>query len=209
MMAAEQRRKRGRPAHQPTDATRALVVAMVGQDRSVAAIAEALRLSEPTVRAHYAEELSVERPQISFPFVESGRERRARRNSERSGRPEHVPTVETRDRVEVLVAGGMHQWQIAAALGISVPTLCEHYAEQLENGSSRKKAEVLEALFKAATEGANVTAQKAWLAQPGGLEHDPPNRPPAKEAPMGKKEHAISAAFTAARGTDWDSLLPN
>ena len=203
-------RKRGRPAHAPTEASRALVAGMVAADRSVADIAAALNLSAPTLRAHYVHELSAPRPQITFSFAESGEpgHRRPRRGPERAGRPEHVPTDESREMGEVLVAGSMRQWQIAAALGISVPTLVQHYETELEHGRSRKTAKVLMALFKSATEGANVTAQKAWLAQPNGLE-DPPEKPARPVAPAGKKEQAIASAITAARGTDWDNLLPN
>jgi DNA-binding CsgD family transcriptional regulator len=204
----ESARGRGRPPHEPSDETRALVVELVGQDKSLADIAAALGLSEPTVCAHYAEELLAERPQLNFSFLEIERRKRMARKSERLGRPGHVPTRVTRERVEVLVAGGLRQWQIASVLGISVPTLCEHYMPQLENGRARKRAEMLEALFKAGKEGGNVAAQKAWLALPDDMENPPPP-PPGKDAPVGKKEQAISDAATAALGTDWANLLPN
>lgn len=201
-------RRRGRPAHVPTETTRALVADLVALDKSVADIAAALLLSEPTVRAHYAAELDAPRPQINFSFAESGQPRPPRRRqAERAGRPEHVPTDESRERVEVLIAGDMRQWQIAAALGISVPTLAEHYAAELEHGRSRKRAAVLEALYKAGVEGGNVAALKAWLAQPNALENEPSK--PEKAAPLGKKDAKMMAAMTAAQNTDWASLLPN
>ena len=181
---------------------------MVARDCSLAEIATALQLSEPTVRVHYAAELDAERPQLNFPFARIPRPLPSRRKSTaRMGRPEHVPTEATRDRVEVLVAGGMRQWQIAAAIGVSVPTLCQHYADELENGRARKEACIIEALYKAGIEAGNVSALKAWLAQPKALDEDPARQP--KPPAPGKKEAAIAAAHTAAMGTDWASLLPN
>lgn len=207
-MLPDRPRKRGRPAHVPTEATRALVLDMVGGDRGVAEIALALSLSEPTVRAHYAAELAAPRPQITFSFAETPDLRPRRRTADRAGRPEHVPNAESRDRVQVLAAGGMAQWQIAAALDISVPTLALHYEPELQFGRSRKRAAALEALFQAGVEGKNVSALKAFLALSTELQ-DAPSPKPAKIEPLGKKEQAMAAAITAGRGTDWANLLPN
>nr|WP_294564505.1 hypothetical protein [uncultured Rhodopila sp.] len=182
---------------------------MVEEDKPVADIAVALGLSDPTVRAHYAAELAIERPQLNFPFSQSGPARIATPKPTRRGRPEHVPTDATRDQVEVLIAGGMRQWQIAAALGISEPTLTEHYAAQLDAGRSKKKAQVIAALFKAGVETGNVSALKAWLSLPEALEEQPDQRQPQKDIPMGKKAAANAAAISAGFGTDWAGLLPN
>jgi DNA-binding CsgD family transcriptional regulator len=198
-----ERRPPGRPAHQPTDATRAQVDGLVREGKTLKEIAVAIGLSIPTLRAHYAAELKVERPQISFPFA--GSDDTKRKGSSRAGRPEHVPTDETRERVEILIAGGMMQWQIAAALGISEPVLRDRYATELDAGRSKKTAMVIEAQFKAAVEDGNVAAQKAWLSRPSALE----DAPPPKTEPLGKKEQAQLAALTAHQGTDWDNLLPN
>lgn len=199
-----ERRPPGRPAHQPTEATRKAVEGMVIDGKPVKEIAAAIGLSAPTLRAHYAAQLGAQRPQISFPFAGSEEGKRAGR--ERAGRPEHVPTKETRERVEILVAGGMVQWQIAAALGISEPILRDRYAAELDAGRSRKTAQVIEAQFKAAVEGGNVSAQKAWLARHTPVDDAPP---PPKDEPLGKKQAAQLAAMTASHGTDWDNLLPN
>jgi DNA-binding CsgD family transcriptional regulator len=199
-----ERRPPGRPAHQPTDATRGQVEGLVREGKTLKEIAQAIGLSIPTLRAHYASELKAERPQISFPFA--GSEDAKRKGSSRAGRPEHVPTDETRERVEILIAGGMQQWQIAAALGISEPVLRDRYATELDAGRSKKTAQVIEAQFKAAVEGGNVAAQKAWLSRPSVLEEPPP---PPKDEPLGKKQQAALAALTAHQGTEWDNLLPN
>mgnify|MGYP002132467496 FL=1 len=204
-------RRRGRPPHQPTPETRATVAAMVASDKPVADIAAAIGISEPTLRAHYAVELTAARPQINFPFAESPASPSPRPPAapSRAGRPEHVPTQETRERVEVLIAGGMPTWQIAAAVGVSEPTLRFHYPTELDAGRARKTALVLEAQFRAATEGGNVAAQKAWLARATELQ-DPPEPSPSRtvETP-GKKAAAAEAARTAAFGTDWENLLPH
>lgn len=209
-MADEPKGRRGRPAHVPTEVTRALVSGLVGRDKTLSEIAEALNLSEPTVRLHYADELLADRPQLNFSFVKNPAGKIVRVKNPRMGRPEHVPTDDTREQVEILVAGGMRHWQIAAALGISEPTLNQYYQRELDTGRSRKTAAVLQALFQAGVKGGNVAALKAWLAQPHGLEDAPPPEDrPAKEQPMGKKEQQMNAAFTAAQGTPWAGLLPN
>jgi DNA-binding CsgD family transcriptional regulator len=204
MASDPNKRRPGRPSHQPTGETRELVIRLVVSGKSVSAIAEALTLSEPTVRAHYARELASPKPQINFPFPGSDDPKPKRAAPVRAGRPGHVATVETREQVEILVAGGMRQWQIAAALRISEPTLREHYPEELDGGRARRDAVVIEALFRAAASG-NVSAQKAWLSNKTDLEEPPPMR----VEPLGKKAAAHEAAFTAGHGTGWEGLLPN
>lgn len=200
-----ERRRPGRPAHEPSAGTRRTVETMVREGKTVREIALAIGLSTPTLRAHYAEQLAAPRPQINFGFAEDG-EKEKRPGSPRAGRPEHVPTEETRQRVEILVAGGMAQWQIAAAIGVSEPVLRDRYATELEGGRSRRMAQVIEARFQAAI-GGNVSAQNAWLSRHGPLEDAPEE--PAKTEPLGKKEAAQMAALTAHQNSDWENLLPN
>ncbi|MEN9934692.1 MAG: hypothetical protein RLZZ387_1271 [Chloroflexota bacterium] len=206
-MPPARRRGPGRPPHEPTDESRALVVRLVGEGRPVDAIAEAVGVSEPTLRAHYDHELATApRPQITFPFAADPTAPRPARPG--AGRPPHVPTAETRERVEILVAGGMPAWHIATALGISEPTLREHYAGEMDGGRARKNADVLVALHRKAAEG-NVSAARAWLGLPAELDAPPAPAPEPKAEPIGKKEAAQMAALTAADGTDWQSLLPH
>ncbi|MCO5071127.1 MAG: hypothetical protein M9944_07975 [Rhizobiaceae bacterium] len=47
--------------------------------------------------------------------------------SEKRGRPEHVPTEESIINIMVLLASGMTNREVAATVGISVPTLRKHY----------------------------------------------------------------------------------
>ena len=122
----------------------------------------------------------------------------------RGGRPPHEPTPESRERVQILLGGGMTHDQIAAAIGISAPTLRQHYGEELSTGRAKKRAEMLEAMFRAGI-GGNVSAQKAYIAQHSELD-DPK---PEKDEPIGKKAAAQAAAREAGQGTDWASLLPH
>lgn len=200
-----ERRRSGRPAHEPTEASRAQVRKLIGAGSAIVAVAKAIGLSAPTLRAHYAEEILAARPQKSFAgeeFQEAG----PRPGRERAGRPEHVPTDESRARVEELVAF-MPQWQIAQVLGISEPVLRDRYAEQLAIGRSKTRAEVLGLTLTAARAG-NVAAQKALLGMTMETE-DPPPLPPAREEPLGKKEQQNLAALKAHEGTEWERLLPN
>lgn len=53
----------------------------------------------------------------------------------RGGRPRHEPTEERRRMVASLHAEGQAQPDIAAALGITVPTMILNYAAELESNS--------------------------------------------------------------------------
>lgn len=200
-MAAEKRV--GRPPHQPTDQQRAEVRRLVAAGTKVIDIAKAMGVSEPTLRGHYRAELATPRPQLTMPGLPPADPQPPR---ERSGRPQHIPDDESRERVEVLVASRMPAWQIAKALGISEPTLRTYYAPELDGGRARKSAEMLVTLYRAGV-GGNVSAAKEWLRQAGELEDPPPPEP--EEPKLGKKEAAHLAALTAAAGTDWDGLLPH
>lgn len=187
----------GRPPHEPTAETRALVLELVAKAADIVTIAEKVGISEPTLHAHYADELEAARPQQNFPFPEfeaqlSGRAKRPHAG----GRPPHVPTEESREEVEILVASGMRVWQIAKALGISEPTLNEHYPDELDGGKAKKTAKMVMAQYRAGIEG-NVSAQKAWLSQNLAIEKAPPSR---QATPQGKKEAAQHAAQEAATG---------
>lgn len=108
-----------------------------------------------------------------------------------TGRPEFQPTAAQRKRVAILAAGGMAHEQIAAALRISRTTLLKHFDEELTKGAADRKAEVLDALFRAAKKG-NVAAQKAFLQRAEGI------APTGKSAALGKKAQAEAAAQEAA-----------
>lgn len=197
-------KKPGRPPHQPTDEQRAAVIRMVNDGCPIVEIARTLGIAQSTLRTHYPAELAAPRPQAVLPDIGPKHPAPAR---DGSGRPQHIPTEELRERVEILVAGGMPAWHIAAALGISEPTLREHYAHELDTGRARKNAEVLVALHRKAAEG-NVSAARAWLDLPAELDAPPAPPPEPKAEPLGKRQAAQLAAQTAAEGTDWANLLP-
>lgn len=109
-----------------------------------------------------------------------------------TGRPEFNPSDAQRKRVSILAAGGMAHEQIAAAIGISRTTLLKHFDGELTKGAADRKAEVLDALFKAAKKG-NVAAQKAFLQRADGEVKS------GRTGHLGKKEQAAAAAEEASQ----------
>lgn len=80
------------------------------------------------------------------------------------GRPQHVPTKENRNRVNMLLALGWAGERIAAALRITLPTLRRHYFSELkyrEVARDRLEMRRAEQLWKAA-EGGNVGAMREF-----------------------------------------------
>ena len=63
-----------------------------------------------------------------------------------AGRPAHVPTDETRNLVESLSGFGIPQDEIARLVGIDPKTLRFHYADQIELGSIKATAKVVNSL---------------------------------------------------------------
>jgi hypothetical protein len=58
------------------------------------------------------------------------------------GRPEHIPTVQNRNKVRLLLAMGHTQAKVAAALDVDPKTLRKHYSPELQ--SRRRARAVLE-----------------------------------------------------------------
>ncbi len=121
------------------------------------------------------------------------------------GRPPHMPTDEKRRLVMTLLAFGKTQDQIAAALGITAPTLRKNYKSQLkvcEEARQRLEAKVLSRLLEQ-VEGGNVAAIKEMFLRME--KHDRQkmadtiaNRgrsvPAASQKSLGKKEERKKAA---------------
>jgi AcrR family transcriptional regulator len=134
------------------------------------------------------------------------------------GRPEYSPTLENRQKVEILIAARMAHEDIARVLGITPPTLRKHFREEILTGLAKKRAEVLVAMHTSALAG-NTSAQKSMLALTGPANAPTPPKDqivpatargtaPAGQLPkLGKKEAQVLAAHTAGEGTDWDGLL--
>ena len=89
------------------------------------------------------------------------RERKAGR-----GRPEHEWSQENSHKISLLLAVGHELADVAAVIGVSVPTLRKHYFSELEGrrvAAIRLTAKQLYRLNREA-EGGNVAAEKALLA---------------------------------------------
>ena len=82
------------------------------------------------------------------------------------GRPQFQPTPDQRETCSTLAAGRMPEEDIAAAFGISRPTLRKHFAAELTTGAAERNAAVLLALYETAVAG-NVAAARTWLARQG------------------------------------------
>ena len=123
----------------------------------------------------------------------------------RTGRPAHVPTDETRNMVESLSGFGVPQDEISRLVGITPPTLRFHYADQIELGSIKATAKVAQNLFtmacKPTREG--LSAAIFWLRVRAGWSESGPRA----EEPLGKKESAERDALTAGDGTEWGQLV--
>lgn len=116
------------------------------------------------------------------------------------GRPPHVPTDEKRLKVRVLLAFTGDEDDVAAGLGISIPTLRKHYFRELkEKASARRqlKATLLYRLMQEAESG-NATAIDKLFKRLDKTDLDEladavKGRGEKKE-PKGKKEQAREAA---------------
>lgn len=140
-----------------------------------------------------------------------------------AGRPEHEPSDENRMKIMLLLSLGETNKDIAAALGISQPTLRRHYFQLLSTRRIARKqldATVWVKLYEKVLAG-DVSAIKEFnkkldkhdvaelSANFGGKAERKPAAP-KKEPALGKKEIARLEAVNAADGTDWgdDLLVP-
>ena len=112
------------------------------------------------------------------------------------GRPQFQPTNEQREQCAILAAGRMSEENIAAALGVSRPTLRKHFAHELTTGAAQRNAAVLLALYETAVAG-NVAAARTWLAARQGDEQG---------AALGRKAQREAASAEAPPGA-WAALI--
>lgn len=118
-----------------------------------------------------------------------------------------------RRTVEEMIACGESQNTVARSLCIDDDTLRKHFPDEIANGWSNRRREIVELLFANARKG-NISAQKRLeemtrlaAADPG---FDAALQPEPKPEPVGKKVAAEIAAKTAGAGTEWgDDLDPN
>lgn len=138
------------------------------------------------------------------------------------GRPAHIPSTKTRQKVELRAAMGWTEDQCAKDLGITTMTFRKYYREEFKFGKRRKQGEAIDLLW-ASARGGNVSAQKAVNAlfveargevgkarakieapEPG---TEPPV--PVRSPKLGKKVARQMEAENAGLGTDWDTdLIP-
>ena len=135
-----------------------------------------------------------------------------------AGRPTLDVTSEQREKVSILIGGGMGIDETAAAMKMAPNTFKKHFKDEILLARSGKRAEVLMAMFKSAI-GGNVSAQKQYIALNALADADeaalnPPveagARAPAPKAakiPKGKKEQAQEEALTAVQSADWGNDL--
>jgi hypothetical protein len=137
-----------------------------------------------------------------------------------AGRPEFKATAADREKVEILIGGGMAIDEVAAAMDLAVNTLKKHFGPELKVGRSKKRSEILLAMFNSA-KGGNVSAQKAFIQLNALAEADEAVQNPKDDRPApvvakiykGKKEIAQEAALSVGGegspwGTDLDPTAP-
>ena len=86
------------------------------------------------------------------------------------GRPPHVPTDDLRTIVELLVASGVSDANIARKLKISVNTLKKHYPDERENGWTTGVLDASKAVFEEIrnkTSDKRLDAAKFFLSRRG------------------------------------------
>jgi hypothetical protein len=118
-------------------------------------------------------------------------------------RPTFKVTAKNKKQVAVAAGAGMDHKDIAAALGISLPTLRKHFKVELKQGANQKRLEVLMSLHAGARKG-SASAARLYLA----LLNPPPSAKVLAGGPQGKKAQQDEDAKTAHKGTDWDGFLP-
>lgn len=120
------------------------------------------------------------------------------------GRPAHERTARNANKVSLLFAMGYEVKDVAAALGITQPTLRKHYFSEVSQREAMRlklEAEVNVQLFEAAKSG-NVGAMKklldrvdrASLTMVAAKVRARGKAEPVKSAPIGKKEAQRRAA---------------
>jgi len=118
----------------------------------------------------------------------------------RRGRPQHIATMENRNKVKMLLALGWSNERIANALDVTPPTLRKSYRRELkfrEEQRDRLNAAMAMKLWKGVDEG-NVSAIRefqAFLEKNDLMTYGQTSKPESpKEPKLGKKEAALIAA---------------
>jgi hypothetical protein len=126
------------------------------------------------------------------------------------GRPQHIATLQNRNKVTMLVAFGWNNERIAHALGITPPTLRRNYFRELkfrDEQRDRLDASLAMRLWTQ-VEAGNVAAIKEFrkLLERNDLLLYGQTAPPA-EPRLGKKERALQEAREPDTGTPLGELM--
>ena len=133
------------------------------------------------------------------------------------GRPEHMVTLESTNKVKLLLALGWSNERIAHALGLSLPTLRKHYFQVLKVRDFQRDmldAARLSKLWELGMAG-NVAAMREFdrmLERNDAMMADAKWRggddeTPAQKEKLGKKEQAQIAAAAVEESDAWGSDL--
>ena len=139
------------------------------------------------------------------------------------GRPQHVPTLENRNRVNMLLACGWSNERIAGALRVTLPTLRKHYFSELKSRAvarDRLDAAVMMRAWDGVQKG-NVSAIRLFghllerndlmnfgqAIKPRDAARADAPAPEAKAPKLGKKEAAVVAAHSPDAGTPLGELM--
>lgn len=130
------------------------------------------------------------------------------------GRKSHRRTPQVAEMVAVLKATGSTNDEIAARIGLSLPTLKKYYFRELDEGGARARQVLIETMWRKALSGNVAAAKFVRDLFPKGdaaafLEATQRNEPgPSSPARVGKKEAAQLAAQTAGQDSEWgDDLI--
>ena len=130
------------------------------------------------------------------------------KGAKRRGRKEWRPTRKERTQAKQLVAAGLRLTEVARVLGVSVPTLRKHCADELAKGLSEANGAVAQSLFRQATakRKPNVIAGIFWLkSRAGWVEEEKRLR---LEQSVGKKANAAANAATVAETSKFRPSAP-
>jgi len=212
-----------RAAFTPTQEQRATARALALSGMRQIDIAARLGVSRPTLLKYFSDDIRrvSDSPTTDTLFDSAAPSRPPAPQSEpvvadassRRGRPRYVPSRADRARVDLLVAAGWTPGQIARTLGVTEPTVRRAYADEIETGALRKRAENLARIDSAARKG-NVTAMRTLAELFDGVElarlapaapSSEPRRP--REEPIGKKVADQQAAIETLATSAWSAVL--
>lgn len=126
------------------------------------------------------------------------------------GKPEHVPTKETRLQVELCASFGNTHLETAAILGISKPTLEKYYAKELAEGAARVAWQLAANLYRQAMKDSPHASDVAkWLLSKRRKEQFGEEQRLVHSGPDGKPiEHRVDLTrLSDAQLADLDALL--